>query len=439
MRGHLDSLGGGGRTAKALEAMEVPFYELKSTFKHGRLRARDCANAFSGLLSCTKEMAASLEEFSIFNAEFSESNNEMQITLQKYREILRTQNLLAPTEGYINDIVLQNVASTLERYLREVSSIAEKELAALHLSQDFTTSRYLNLTTVATFFSSVTATTLQTSFGNTQTNIGSITNCFWFISLSFSVASAIYSLLVMTWKQSSVRPPKKLKPAWLVTWLMRGPMFCLIVSSAAFSAGICLLAFEADQGLLTPLITTAFTMGHAWILLSFSCWFAFEQWKLHYHVPSFDLLTFAKCQYSVLSRKALLVWEGTTEYICAMLQHKPQTDMELAITSCPSSIKAESVATHPDHFTMHTGLTNARLELQSAIPIVLTAEADTEDSTMAHPISEELNARISMRCMQFSHEGQFIAFTGRNHMSCVVYGTLAAEAFLCSSTSKNCS
>lgn len=67
------------------------------------------------------------------------------------------------------------------------------------------TTRYLNLTTIATFFSSVTATTLQFSYNQTgQSRIGDLVNLFWFVSLVFSVASGINSLLGMTWRKSSM-------------------------------------------------------------------------------------------------------------------------------------------------------------------------------------------------------------------------------------------
>ena len=66
------------------------------------------------------------------------------------------------------------------------------------------TTRYLNITTIATFFSSVTATTLQFSLPDSSTLLGSVVNFFWLLSLVFSVSSAISSLLGMTWRKSSM-------------------------------------------------------------------------------------------------------------------------------------------------------------------------------------------------------------------------------------------
>ena len=71
-------------------------------------------------------------------------------------------------------------------------------------TQDISSQRYLNLTTVATFLSSVTATTLQITAGDPQSVLSIIMNTMWFTSLVFSTASAVYSLLIMTWRQSPV-------------------------------------------------------------------------------------------------------------------------------------------------------------------------------------------------------------------------------------------
>lgn len=66
------------------------------------------------------------------------------------------------------------------------------------------TTRYVNITTIATFFSSVTATTLQFSLAQSRSTLGGVVNLFWFLSLVFSVSSGISSLLGMTWRKSSM-------------------------------------------------------------------------------------------------------------------------------------------------------------------------------------------------------------------------------------------
>lgn len=68
------------------------------------------------------------------------------------------------------------------------------------------TIRYVNITTIATFFSSVTATTLQFTYAemNPDPALRGLVNFFWFLSLVFSVSSGVSSMLGMIWRRSSV-------------------------------------------------------------------------------------------------------------------------------------------------------------------------------------------------------------------------------------------
>lgn len=83
-------------------------------------------------------------------------------------------------------------------YLYEHSSVFP---AFVKDEEERDTTFYLALTTIATFFSSVTATTIQ--FNNTS----NAANLLWFISLVFSVSSGVNSLLSMIWRKSHVYVP----------------------------------------------------------------------------------------------------------------------------------------------------------------------------------------------------------------------------------------
>ena len=66
------------------------------------------------------------------------------------------------------------------------------------------TSKYLNMTTIAAFFSAVTATMIQFTYEATTPPLGAAVNTLFNLSVVFSVASAAHSLLVMAWRQSCV-------------------------------------------------------------------------------------------------------------------------------------------------------------------------------------------------------------------------------------------
>ncbi len=69
-------------------------------------------------------------------------------------------------------------------------------------AQKHAAANLLNLSTVATFFSAVTATTMQFSFDQTGNALSDSVNGFWFTSLVFSIGAAVNSLLGVTWKQA---------------------------------------------------------------------------------------------------------------------------------------------------------------------------------------------------------------------------------------------
>jgi len=73
----------------------------------------------------------------------------------------------------------------------------------IRFAQKHGSTNLLNLSTIATFFSAVTATTMQFSYElPRESKSAAVVNCFWFSSLVFSIAAAVNSLLGLTWKQA---------------------------------------------------------------------------------------------------------------------------------------------------------------------------------------------------------------------------------------------
>ncbi|KAI5117527.1 hypothetical protein M0805_004058 [Coniferiporia weirii] len=134
---------------------------------------------------------------------------------------------------------------------------------------------YNNMLTAATFFSAVTATTLQLSYTNTQASLGVAVNTLWFVALVFSTASSLNSLVGLTWYQKIRR--NHLLPDWAKLWIEYGPMISLAVASAAFSAGLCLFAFSSSQHAVTSTLTAAFTATHTVVLFVPLCLYSQNQ------------------------------------------------------------------------------------------------------------------------------------------------------------------
>ncbi|THH11409.1 hypothetical protein EW145_g660 [Phellinidium pouzarii] len=95
----------------------------------------------------------------------------------------------------------------LDTITSSLSMFLEIGIPTIRFAQKHAAANLLNLSTVATFFSAVTATTLQFSFDAERAPAADAVNSFWFISLVFSIASAVNSLLGVTWKQAMYRSP----------------------------------------------------------------------------------------------------------------------------------------------------------------------------------------------------------------------------------------
>lgn len=107
------------------------------------------------------------------------------------QEILEFQNSCS-----YSFIVPQDPPFTYTENATDMPSIVSEE-------KENETTRYLSMTTIATFFSSITATTLQFSVQNSGNGLGRSVNLLWLLSLAFSIASGINSLLGMTWKRTT--------------------------------------------------------------------------------------------------------------------------------------------------------------------------------------------------------------------------------------------
>ena len=136
------------------------------------------------------------------------------MTRNQYLELIKYTNevLLAGSEN-----AMRTVAEELQRFGEKGESCCLRVFqhnqiplfSALPMflaeEKERATTRYLNITTIATFFSSVTATALQTSLAiNPGSTVWDVVNLFWFTSLVFSVSSGVSSVLGMTWRKSKM-------------------------------------------------------------------------------------------------------------------------------------------------------------------------------------------------------------------------------------------
>ncbi|KIM47068.1 hypothetical protein M413DRAFT_23353 [Hebeloma cylindrosporum] len=185
-------------------------------------------------------------------------------------------------QRYIHDMSAE-MGQHIDDLTSSLSMFIEVGVPTIRFAQEHGANNLLNLSTVATFFSAVTATTMQFSYELGRTPIADSVNCFWFASLVFSIGAAVNSLLGLTWKQAMYRSPGHRVPWWVLIWIKRSPLVFLVLSVTCFSIGLCCFAYASEQARVTSTITTVLTAFTSFGLAAVSTWFASERWAFSRH------------------------------------------------------------------------------------------------------------------------------------------------------------
>ncbi|CAE6415966.1 unnamed protein product [Rhizoctonia solani] len=178
---------------------------------------------------------------------------------------------------YINDLT-EDLGVHMESMMDSLDTFINVGVPTIRFSQKHTATGLQNLSTVATFFSGVTATTLQFSFEANDNPIQNLVNGLWISSLVFSIASAINSQLAYHWRAAMYRSPRCYVPWWVSIWITRTPLFFLVGSVIAFSAGLCVFTYSSQQARAVSAVVTSFTVVTSSALLCVGLWFASERW-----------------------------------------------------------------------------------------------------------------------------------------------------------------
>ncbi|KAF9031656.1 WD40 repeat-like protein [Hymenopellis radicata] len=249
------------------------------------LDLEDFPKQFAALANDVTTFMDCLNEFPEFTDEaVNASISAFQGDLKYWASCLREYNgqfRYPAVQRYIHDLTSE-MGEHIDAISTTLSMFIEVGVPTIRFAQKHGATNLLNLSTVATFFSAVTATTMQFSY-ELKTHSGTAVNSFWFASLVFSIAAAVNSLLGLTWKQAMYRSPGHRVPWWVLIWIKRSPLVFLVMSVASFSVGLCCFAYASEQSHITSTITTVFTAFTSFGLLAVSAWFASERWAFGRH------------------------------------------------------------------------------------------------------------------------------------------------------------
>ncbi|KAF8595382.1 WD40 repeat-like protein [Ceratobasidium sp. AG-I] len=158
---------------------------------------------------------------------------------------------------YINNLT-EDLRGHMDSLETSLHIFIETVVPQLLSSQERTAAGLLNLSAVATFFSGVTATTLQ--------------------GLVLSIASAINSQLAYHWLAAMYRSPRCCVPWWADIWITRTPLIFLAMSVIAFSVGLCGFTYSSSQSPTVSAVVMSFVGITSFALLCVGLWFASERW-----------------------------------------------------------------------------------------------------------------------------------------------------------------
>ncbi|KZT35388.1 WD40 repeat-like protein [Sistotremastrum suecicum HHB10207 ss-3] len=194
-------------------------------------------------------------------------------TLEEFEGQLRS----APLARYIADL-MPMIGTHLDALTGALSFFVETGLAAIRQFQSRAVSNLVNFSTVATFFSAITAQTLQISFTEVSTTIGAAVNTFWVASLIFSVAAVVNSLLGLSWSGTLYRSPRHKVPFIVRMWLPGNPLALFLIAVELFFIGLILFVRSSKQSQATIILTTVLAICYSGAILCVIVWVSLERW-----------------------------------------------------------------------------------------------------------------------------------------------------------------
>ncbi|KAF8580601.1 hypothetical protein K439DRAFT_295077 [Ramaria rubella] len=194
-------------------------------------------------------------------------------------------------------IYIHDLSSELGKRFGEISRYINQYIAYVpnvRLSQQHAMSNLHTLATIATFFSAVTASTIQYTIGapqsQTEDNLFRATLGLWFSSLVFSIACALNSFLALMWRSANYSAPEMRLPSWLWIWIRRCPTVFLLFSVVTFLAGLSCFTILTQPRITWIIVLvcegfSSFTLAILLILLAVDKWSSYHTQRL----PGFKL------------------------------------------------------------------------------------------------------------------------------------------------------
>ncbi|KIO25423.1 hypothetical protein M407DRAFT_25222 [Tulasnella calospora MUT 4182] len=239
------------------------------------------ARTYKGLSFILQEFSEGLEDIPEFSDKrLTDILKEFCYQLEDHADKISAHQDPVYLESIAYDLYLSEVTSEMSLYfekMRKGLAVFVKEgITAIRDAQDRAQNRLQNMSTVATFFSAVTATTLQYSI-NQEQFLGTVVLALWVSSLILSMASAINLQLAMHWRAAMYRSPRSALPVWASFCLDNTPIACLVAAVLSFAAGLVAWTFSSSLGTLVTISASTLTAITVVIVMTIAIWEVREQ------------------------------------------------------------------------------------------------------------------------------------------------------------------
>ncbi|KAF5377890.1 hypothetical protein D9615_006805 [Tricholomella constricta] len=258
----------------------------KSKFDHCKLiadRFTDLDGELQRFLENLEYLAAKIEVF-----EYFKSTIELfQLGLRNRALYLRVDDNI-PTDNRENLIFIHGLPITLGDEIKELNnafgSLITSGLPAIKRKQNSENFRIRVVTTMATLFAGVTATTLQMSLSIPDSNpFMARVNMLWFWSLAFAIGAAMNGFLDQSRKLIMPDLTYGERRHWVRAWIgTSGPLF-MAFSILCFSIGLVAFAYGSSQEKFTSDSTVFVTVFTYLPVITFA---VYALWSWYTHVSS---------------------------------------------------------------------------------------------------------------------------------------------------------
>ncbi|KAJ1301957.1 hypothetical protein OPQ81_000794 [Rhizoctonia solani] len=179
--------------------------------------------------------------------------------------------------GHINDLT-EDLVLHMVNVRDALNTFIEVGIPAIRYSKQRMAASLQNLSTVATFFSGVTATTLQFTFEHHGSRLSDLVNALWIGSLVFSISSAINAQLAYHCQNHRARGCVSFSK--MPCPMAGAGMDCIYATGFSCSVISRLLdwTLRSEQSPAVRALVTSFTAATSSGLLFVGIWFALERW-----------------------------------------------------------------------------------------------------------------------------------------------------------------